>query len=235
MRAAAHCGAKDLLPRDVQEAFQTGEVLELEFKLIHGSTAWNPQGLSPDQARRKLRGEDSTEQVEANSLDEENKPDWLTLVEEASADQAAAETTLVDERNEADRLALHAWSVQNLGNGAGQAALCLSGGGIRSAAFGLGILQGLARRGLLSQFHYLSTVSGGGYIASWLTAWRHRAKRDEDVLEHLKGRKFGEFDEPEPLGRLRFNQNFLTPRVGLASAEPGLHWERCFGTCCSIG
>src|SRR4051812_28366720 len=52
------------------------------------------------------------------------------------------------------------------------AALCLSGGGIRSATFALGVLQGLARFNLLGQFHYLSTVSGGGYIGSWLSAWR---------------------------------------------------------------
>lgn len=58
----------------------------------------------------------------------------------------------------------------------GQAALCLSGGGIRSAAFSLGVLQGLARHKLLSRFHYLSTVSGGGYIGGWLTAWAYRAK-----------------------------------------------------------
>lgn len=44
-------------------------------------------------------------------------------------------------------------------------ALCLSGGGIRSATFGLGVIQALARFGLLNRFHYLSTVSGGGYIA----------------------------------------------------------------------
>src|SRR5262249_25272338 len=54
------------------------------------------------------------------------------------------------------------------------AALCLSGGGIRSATFGLGILQGLATHRLLGEFHYLSTVSGGGYVGSWLTAWIHR-------------------------------------------------------------
>ena len=41
-----------------------------------------------------------------------------------------------------------------------RAALCLSGGGIRSALFALGVLQALARHGLLKQFHYLSTVSG---------------------------------------------------------------------------
>ena len=45
-------------------------------------------------------------------------------------------------------------------------ALCLSGGGIRSASFGLGILQALAQAGLLTRFHYLSTVFGGGYIGS---------------------------------------------------------------------
>src|SRR5260221_14275148 len=39
-----------------------------------------------------------------------------------------------------------------------RAALCLSGGGIRSASFALGVLQALARHGLLKQFHYLSTV-----------------------------------------------------------------------------
>src|SRR4030095_9820879 len=55
-----------------------------------------------------------------------------------------------------------------------QSALCLSGGGIRSGTFALGILQGLARHNLLKEFHYLSTVSGGGYIGSWLAAWIHR-------------------------------------------------------------
>src|SRR6185312_7369537 len=55
----------------------------------------------------------------------------------------------------------------------GTTALCLSGGGFRSATFALGVMQGLARFGLLNRFHYLSSVSGGGYIAGWLTAWRH--------------------------------------------------------------
>src|SRR5437773_7405814 len=58
-----------------------------------------------------------------------------------------------------------------------RAALCISGGGIRSATFGLGILQGLARCGLLDKFHYLSTVSVVGYIVSCLSAW---IKNDPD-------------------------------------------------------
>ena len=42
-------------------------------------------------------------------------------------------------------------------------ALCLSGGGIRSATFALGLIQGLAEQEVLGAFDYLSTVSGGGY------------------------------------------------------------------------
>ncbi len=49
------------------------------------------------------------------------------------------------------------------------AGLCLSGGGIRSATFGLGIIQVLVREGLLERFDYLSTVSGGGYLGAFLS------------------------------------------------------------------
>ncbi|EHR05769.1 patatin-like phospholipase family protein [Bradyrhizobium sp. WSM471] len=48
--------------------------------------------------------------------------------------------------------------------------LALSGGGIRSATFCLGVLQVLAARGLMKHFDFLSTVSGGGYTGSFVTA-----------------------------------------------------------------
>jgi len=47
--------------------------------------------------------------------------------------------------------------------------LALSGGGIRSATFNLGVLQVLAWTRLLRFVDYLSTVSGGGYIGSCVT------------------------------------------------------------------
>ncbi len=53
----------------------------------------------------------------------------------------------------------------------GTVGLAFSGGGIRSATFNLGFLQGMALLGLLKQFDYLSTVSGGGYIGTWFAAW----------------------------------------------------------------
>ena len=55
-----------------------------------------------------------------------------------------------------------------------RAGLALSGGGIRSASYALGVLQALAHAKWLPRFDYLSTVSGGGYIGSSLTYLLHR-------------------------------------------------------------
>ncbi len=54
------------------------------------------------------------------------------------------------------------------------AGLALSGGGIRSATFCLGLLQGLQQLKLLRVFDYCSTVSGGGYVGGWWSAWLSR-------------------------------------------------------------
>jgi hypothetical protein len=101
-------------------------------------------------------------------------------------------------------------------------ALCLSGGGIRSATFNLGVLQALARINLLGKFDYLSSVSGGGYIASWLRAWMHRRGVDNVVTE--LGNEASSFPdplapEPTPVSNLRDYSNYLTPTVGLFSGD----------------
>ena len=48
----------------------------------------------------------------------------------------------------------------------GKIGIACSGGGIRSAAFGLGALQVLQQRGVLRRARYLAGVSGGSYIAA---------------------------------------------------------------------
>ncbi len=48
--------------------------------------------------------------------------------------------------------------------------LALSGGGIRSATISLGLVQALSRHNRLLDFDYLSTVSGGGYLGSFLSS-----------------------------------------------------------------
>lgn len=102
-------------------------------------------------------------------------------------------------------------------------ALCLSGGGIRSATFNLGVLHALARIGLLNEFDYLSSVSGGGYIAGWLKAWMDRSGSAEVVQElaqYGKEPPRHPLDpEPKPIDRLREYSNYLTPKLGLFSAD----------------
>jgi hypothetical protein len=118
----------------------------------------------------------------------------------------------------------------------GESALCLSGGGIRSATFCLGALQALAKFGWLRQFNYLSTVSGGGYIGSWLSAWIRleeiRADRDLELQRRsdceLHEQAVAEVEkalrksvtqgrtEPEPLRRLRAYSNYLSPVAGVS-------------------
>lgn len=99
--------------------------------------------------------------------------------------------------------------------------LAFSGGGIRSATFNLGVLQGLAEMGLLPYIDYLSTVSGGGYIGSWLHGLiRNRCEGDpvkaRDVL--LPSRVPGQPDS-DPIMFLRKYSNYLAPQVGLFSPD----------------
>jgi hypothetical protein len=52
--------------------------------------------------------------------------------------------------------------------------LALSGGGIRSASFCMGVVQQLHVAGVMDRFHYMSTVSGGGYTGCSLTWFMSR-------------------------------------------------------------
>jgi len=99
--------------------------------------------------------------------------------------------------------------------------VAFSGGGIRSGTFNLGILQGLARVGLLPYVDYLSTVSGGGYIGTWLhgiikrlgLAPVEQILRRPDCTPHL--------EEPskDPIAFLRKYSSYLAPDLGLFSAD----------------
>lgn len=96
--------------------------------------------------------------------------------------------------------------------------LALSGGGIRSATFNLGLLQGLNRQGILELFDYLATVSGGGYLGGWWSAWRSRNERE--------GSRFSEVLRPtKPLSKPATREEQPSRRTWLASRARAI-WSR---------
>jgi predicted acylesterase/phospholipase RssA len=124
--------------------------------------------------------------------------------------------------------------------------LALSGGGIRSASFNLGILQGLQSRDALWLFDYLSTVSGGGFIGAWWSAWQSREKRppgdifpapeelepqrrqETAVLFDVTGARSAVPSLPDgsliarrhdPIHFVRLFSNYLTPKTGAFSPD----------------
>src|SRR5437016_4977403 len=123
----------------------------------------------------------------------------------------------------------------------GLVGFAFSGGGIRSATFNLGILQGLADLGILQFFDYLSTVSGGGYIGSWLSAWIWNERKSpaggfttvatqlkpapslrEREAKNAPAAAVGDIPPqcgPDPIFHLRRYSNYLTPRLGMFSQD----------------
>jgi hypothetical protein len=194
---------------------------------VAGNTSDAFSQLSPEDAERLLFDRISeVERAYEELADSKRKREYRTSKE---AQLSRLETPLLDVLHHIPR-----------------SALCFSGGGIRSAAYSLGVLQALSRfrRGgsgpsfndpqkvsVLEEFDYLSTVSGGGYIGSWLTAWTHRAYQASlgtanplsaaeafhavtrgvaGDVEHTSG-------DParRPIRHLREYTSFLAPKLGL--------------------
>ena len=161
-------------------------------------------------------------------LAEEKLPDALDELEQYLFHPICQEQMLAEELDEIGRLRAARRSgpaspeTGNVYERARQSQLCglaLSGGGIRSATFNLGLLQGMAKHGVLPDIDYLSMVSGGGYIGGWLAAWIKRDGFDavEDSLADEESNPRG--SKTRPLAFLRDYASYLTPQTGLFSAD----------------
>ena len=198
------------------------EVLAAEAKAIHGENPGFIQSEAPsNQSQHEAR----------KQLNADTRPARSEAVKDAAKTEDKDRREFYQSLNKLSRVAL-----------------CCSGGGIRSATFCLGVIQALAHydvtklvtaaesaqtavaktktpeakiessNSLLGRFHYLSTVSGGGYIGSWLSAWRARADF-VTVINDLTGRPEGADVEPPAISWLRAYSNYLTPTLGITSAD----------------
>ncbi len=105
----------------------------------------------------------------------------------------------------------------NSGNQPISIGIALSGGGIRSATFCLGILQSFAERRLLPLAHYLSSVSGGGFVASFVHRLiKETPKKWNDVLTPKHD---SSTDANPQISHLRRYSNYLIPNKSLFSND----------------
>jgi hypothetical protein len=112
-----------------------------------------------------------------------------------------AELAMVETRRQKYSIIREGWA----------AGLALSGGGIRSATFAIGVLAALGKRNLLPQFDYLSTVSGGGYAGGFLTQLMSSSERDSNVGLKKSQLPFRRDEgESDLLQKVRNNIAFLT-------------------------
>jgi hypothetical protein len=88
----------------------------------------------------------------------------------------------------------------------GLVGLALSGGGIRSATFSLGVIQALIEKGKFKIVDYISTVSGGGYIGSCVSSVFNSANSSEACFENVQGNA-----DPPTVKHLRNSSNYLSP------------------------
>jgi len=122
--------------------------------------------------------------------------------------------------------------------------IAFSGGGIRSATISLGAIQALAKTGRLFDFDFMSSVSGGGYIASFLgSLFVPQSYRDAKAIRE------GDADNPDDAAlarRCAYAQRVLTqpadctlitsdevpppqnqpPHPGYNAIRSPLHWLR---------
>ena len=114
--------------------------------------------------------------------------------------------------------------------------LAISGGGIRSATFALGFLQALAERGRLRRIDFLSTVSGGGFIGSFLgrlftrssvTASKDPCGRVQDIIRNTAS---------APIWWLRTQANYIFA-TGASDLRQNLaiYWRNLFTVHLIIG
>ncbi len=188
-----------------------GAIERTEFATSSDGWASQFRGLVSEECRRIMGARPMTAPVEG---DARRKP-------EADPLEACQDLRVPEKRTSAGEpfVAFRAGDLTGL---------ALSGGGIRSATFALGVLQGLHRVGMLNKFDYLSTVSGGGYIGSFWSNWLARRElldkagtngTSGDFPSNLDPRPPREDAESHQVRHLREFGNFLAPRLGLFEVE----------------
>ena len=123
--------------------------------------------------------------------------------DEASAVRARRKHHGLDDETLCERAEKAGIALPKPNDGLNVIGLALSGGGIRSATFSLGVVQVLAARGFFKEVDFLSTVSGGGYTGCFLTQRLGNGEPHSEVAQPHG-------PDPEPVRYVRQHAKFLS-------------------------
>ncbi|WP_407152382.1 patatin-like phospholipase family protein [Bradyrhizobium sp. ORS 86] len=169
----------------------------------------------------RLRAETSRMAAREREADEERRQDRIRQEQERALcrpPKVVGESEYLRrerceiEKSRADRLGPDATTAPWAGLG-------LSGGGIRSASLSLGVLQALAEADLLRRFDYISSVSGGGYLAGALQWWWQRGDRADGTRNTQTSFGLGPDDFPYGPARLPTEKEGATKKRGRANLD----------------
>jgi hypothetical protein len=170
----------------------------------------------PDQGQVPLPGA-------RNAAAFEEETPWCEKHQQMVRDEIEAINTRREEARQVDPEGTEACQMLDV------VGLALSGGGIRSSAMCLGVLQALNHHDLIGRIDYLSTVSGGGYIGTSLSATMTVTGRFV-FGQRSAGRTAtaSEISDTPSVGHIRNYSNYLIPAgfrdllTGIAIVARGL-------------
>ncbi|MCP3369792.1 cell division protein [Bradyrhizobium cajani] len=157
----------------------------------------------------------------AAAFDEETP--WCEKHQQIVRDEIAAINTRRGKTRQLDPESMEACQMLDV------VGLALSGGGIRSSATCLGVLQALNHHDLIGRIDYLSTVSGGGYIGASLSTTMTVTGRFVFGQRPAGGTPTAnEISDTPSVGHIRNYSNYLIPAgfrdvlTGIAIVARGL-------------
>jgi hypothetical protein len=130
-------------------------------------------------------------EAEVEARGREREQDREAFIEDFAQLKAREEALLAERRN-----------ARGIASDEPRFGFAVSGGGIRSAAFGLGVTRALHDKGVYDRLDYLSTVGGGGFTSTFVN-WLRRRDSGLDSA--------GELLPESALHFVRHNADYLNP------------------------
>lgn len=172
---------------------------------------------SPKPNKEALEG--AVSQADADGVASNTSKATPDMTPDQSAPQPAPDKTegtateesvkATDVQIQSDERSIHGGlGTNDNGQSLGTIGLSISGGGIRSATFGLGVLHALAKHRVLQDVDYLSTVSGGGYLGCFLSTQLAGGKSIDELFEVVPGAP-----EPVAVRSLRNNSEYILSKT----------------------